>query len=160
MWGLDSGDVQNILVALGVVVAIASVHTARALARKKQTADLIFAARNDEKLAEGYNYISEYNSDAQKNIRSLASLQCDAKHSEAVRYVLNHLEGISVGVAEGIYDEAMLKRTWCSIIIRTYEETQPLISEIRRKKGKSTTLQEFEWLAKRWIKKPLKPRKP
>ncbi|MEN5115874.1 DUF4760 domain-containing protein [Luteimonas sp. TWI662] len=132
-----------------------SVLTARSIARKKQTADLLFATRSDAKLQEGYNYISEYSTTTTKNIIALAEANAESSHAEAVRYVLNHLEGVEVGIAAGIYDEVMLKRMWCSIVLQTFERTQPLIAAIRRKQAKETILQEFECLAQRWKKNPL-----
>lgn len=147
------------MVALGVVVAVVSIHTSRAIARKKQTADLLFASRNDERLQRGYDLISEYNSAADKNIRSLAAAP-GSEEADNVRYVLNHFEAVSVGIGAGIYDEAMLKKSWCTIILTTFERSQPFISEIRRVQQKATILQEFEWLALRWQKNPLKQRKP
>lgn len=153
---LCSEGFRTFLIALGVLVAIISVVTARSLARKKQTADMLFASRSDSKLQEGYKHIADFHNGADKNIRTLA----DSKTEEAyaVKYVLNHFELLSVGIQAGIYDEDMIKNSWCMIVCDTYERTQPLIKAVREKQ-KTTVLQEFEWLATRWDKNPLKCRK-
>jgi len=83
-------------------------------------------------------------------------------HSEecvAIRYVLNHFEHVSIGIQHDIYDEEMLRQGWHSLVVKVYEQTQPLIAAIREMKQSNTPLQEFEWLAKRWLAKPLKARK-
>lgn len=150
---------RSLVVTLGVIVAVVSIHTQRSIARKKQTADLLFASRSDRKLQSGYQFIGEYSTACTKNIIALAEVDAQSDHAEDVRYVLNHFETVSVGIDAGIYDEPMLKRSWCMIVLQTYERTQPLIAAIRRRQQRETILQEFEALAVRWKKSPLKPRK-
>jgi hypothetical protein len=64
---------RNFLLASGVLVAVVSVLTARTIARKKQTADLLFATRSDQTLQEGYRLVVEYSQNTNKNIRALAA---------------------------------------------------------------------------------------
>lgn len=153
----DGESLRNALVAFGVLVAVVSVHTARSIARRKQTADLLFASRGDSGLQEGYELISEYNAAPTKNIRSLGSDLAASEEAKKVRYVLNHFESVSVGIQAGIYDEDMLKKCWFTIVIRTYDQAHPMVIAMREK-NKPTILQEFEWLAARWKAKPLKSR--
>jgi len=170
---VDYGEcIRNCLIGMGVIVAIVSVAAARSTAKKKQTADLLFASRSDDRLQRGYDYISEYSNKEDKNIGALAfsgslsdaeasgdeSVKLKAQHADAIRYVMNHFEAVSVGIDAGIYDEVMLKKSWCSIVLQTFERTQPLIAAMRRKQQKDTILQEFEAMAARWKRKPLKRR--
>ena len=147
---------RNALVAFGVLVALVSVKTARDIARKKQTADLLFATRGDEKLQKGYRYISEYSATTAVNIAALGDRDSEDEHADAVRYVLNHLEAVSVCITHDIYDEDMLRKCWYTVIVQTYDRTQPLISHLRRKQNRDTLLQEFETLAVRWKRNPLR----
>lgn len=154
--GLGSDCFKSVVVLTGVVVAIVSIATARSIARKKQSADLLFASRGDERLQEGYKHIREYALSADKNIRSLAD-NLGSPESRAVQYVMNHFETVSIGIQAKIFDEKMIKQCWCSILIDTYTRTHPLIAVLREKHGK-TVLQEFEYLAERWKKSRVKPR--
>lgn len=150
---------RSLLVLVGVIVAVVSIHAQRAIARKKQTADLLFASRSDDKLQSGYRYIGEYSTANTKNIVALADADAQSEHADDVRYVLNHFETVSVGIDAGIYDESMLKRCWCGIVLQTYERTQPLIAALRCKQQRETILREFEALATRWKKYPLRLRR-
>jgi Domain of unknown function (DUF4760) len=64
---------------------------------------------------------------------------------------------MSICINAGIYDEAMLKKSWYTLVMKTYECTQPMIAQARSTENKPTLLQEFESLAKKWEKNPLKP---
>jgi hypothetical protein len=140
----------------GVVIAFVSVLTARALARKKQTADLMFAMRHDEKMHSGIRLIAR-NHTAGLDIARFAK-DAISEEAQLVRYVLNHYETISVGIQAGIYDEDMLKRCFCGTLISTYDKSLPLIHAIRHITGKKTTFDEIQWLGERWRAKPLKPK--
>lgn len=150
---LSSEGFRTFLIALGVLVAIVSVVTARSLARKKQTADMLFASRGDSRLQDGYKAIKAYHDSADKNMRTLAGSQDQEAYD--IKYVLNHFELLSVGIQAGIYDEDMIKKSWCTIMCETYERTLPMIKALREKQG-ATIMQEFEWLANSWAKNPLK----
>jgi hypothetical protein len=144
-----------VLVA-GVTVAITSIKTARDLARKKQSADLMFNTRGDQTLQEGIRCIEKHHFANNSNIRAFAEPGAQPSEELAhIKYVLNHFEAISIGVQAGIYDEQMLKMSWYGIVTTTFEQSLPLIKAIRERDKKDTVLQEFEWLAKRWLAAPL-----
>jgi len=149
---------QNGTLALGVAVAIASVLTARSIARKKQSADLLLASRGDELLQAGHAAIRAYYEASDKNIRNLAArAHFEGEEARAVRYLLNHFEIVSIGIQAGIYDEAMIKSCWHATVVRTWDKSRPLIAAAREL-NRNTMLQEFEWLARRWKRRPLKLR--
>lgn len=155
---LPSDEMRNFAVVVGVGVAIASVLTARSIAKKKQSADMLFNSRGDERLQSAYRSLSEYHN-GDKNIRLLAN--GDARNSDEckdIRYLLNHLESLSVGIQAGIYDETMLKKSWCGIVLDTYKHATPYIAATREAEHRSTIYQELEWLATRWKKNPLRVR--
>jgi hypothetical protein len=150
---------QDGMLALGVFVATFSVLTARSIARKKQSADLLLASRGDQLLHAGHAAIRNYYDAGDKNIRVLATPEhFEGSEARAVRYVLNHYEVVSIGIRAGIYDEEMIKNCWYTEVVQTYDKTVPLIAAARGRSPTSTVLQEFEWLAKRWRRRPLKLR--
>lgn len=155
---LASEQVKTCTVMVGVVVAVISVLTARAIARKKQSADLLFATRNDDMLQNGARCLKRYVDSNDKNIASLADAANFASdEAVSVRYFLNHFENVSVGIQAGIYDEPMLKKTWYNIVVKSWEHARPLVNKLREK-GAATVLQEYEWLHDRWKKAPLSKR--
>lgn len=162
-WLVDfttSEKARNLALVAGVVIATVSVATARSIARKKQSADLLFSSRNDTNLQDGCATIGRYHNSDEHNMRSLADREkFYSDDARSVRYVLNHFESLAVGIRAGIYDETMIKECWHGLLVDTFTKTEPLILAIREKKGVPTALQEFEWLAARWKKSPLKRRR-
>lgn len=158
---LASRGMQNLLLSISAIFALVAVHQARDTARKRQSADLLLASRGDPKLQQGQRVLDSYHNARDKNIRSLALGEKDTvdEYNDLI-YVLNHFETVSVGIQAGIYDEAMIKQCWCSLLISTFDQSRPLIEAMRAKSQRPTALQEFEWLAVRWKAAPLKPRSP
>ncbi|SKB37610.1 protein of unknown function [Luteibacter sp. 22Crub2.1] len=155
---VDSGLFRNLLVASGVGVAVASVLTARSIARKKQSADLLFASRNDVILQNGARKLEYFVDANDRNVACLASPEnIESEEAVCIRYFLNHFEAVSIGIQAGIYDEEMLKKTWYSAVVTSWERAKPLVNKLRERFS-PTVLQEYEWLHGRWKKSPLSER--
>jgi hypothetical protein len=151
---------RNFAVILGVLVALSSIKAARSIARKKQAADLLFNSRENLKLQEAARCIDKHHYSKTSNIRSLADKEAmDLPETALIRLLLNHFELVSVGIQNDIYDEKMIKDSWCTIIVRTYDQALPFITAVRERDKKDTIYQEFELLAKRWKQSPLKEKK-
>lgn len=159
---LGSEILRNIVMILGLLVAVISVLNAKSIARKKQTADMMFASRADKEISQGYATLRELHDAKDANLRTFADPEGDENIRKATEiwYVLNHWERICVGIQEGIYDEVMFHKTSYTTVINLYEQAEPLIKAIREKKKRDTFYQDFEALYDRWKKKPLKPLKP
>jgi hypothetical protein len=156
---LGSSLGRTLVIIVSVVLAGLSIHSARTTARRKQTADLLITSRGDEMLQKGAQTITRLHKATDKNMRILADpVNYDSEDATCVRYVLNHFETVSIGIQAGIYDEDMLKKCWCSMLVSTFERTRPLISALREANARQTVMQEFEWLALRWQADPLKVR--
>ncbi|WP_125077029.1 DUF4760 domain-containing protein [Pseudoxanthomonas sp. SGT-18] len=151
------GVSNTLVVAVGVIIAGAAIIHSGRVARKRESAALLFQSRGDDVLQRGHAVIRERFNAHDKNIQSLAD-QFESEDARAVRYVLNHFETMSVGIQAGIYDEHMLKKCWCTMVVGTYDETAALITAIRKKRSQPTVYQEFEWLATRWRKNGIKVR--
>jgi hypothetical protein len=83
----------------------------------------------------------------------------DAKDSpeyQAIMKTLNNYEFLATGMRTRAFNETILKRMQYTIVVRDWEALCPFINEFRRQKKVDTLFQEFEWLGKRWKKKPLK----
>ena len=152
--------VRTILTILGIGVAIVSVLSVRNTAKKKQTADLLFGLRTDEKFVKGIAELRELHQSNQ-NMRLLADRKrkeyTDNKNKvENIRYILNHYERLSVGLRRKIYHEPMLKESQYNIVTKIYDWAHPFIEGVREDTKSDTAYQDFEILAKRWKKRPLK----
>lgn len=144
------------VLTLGVFVAMISVHSSRVIARKKQTADATLASRSDAKLIEGLQCIRRLHDHEQCNLR-LYGRQGKATDEDLQRmlYVLNYYEFVSVGIREGIYDDAMWKRAQYSQVTTLWRRVEPLVGELRASRNQPTMFQDFECLATSWLASPL-----
>lgn len=155
--------VRTAIMGIAVIVAIVSVCSVKNTAKKKQTADLLFAVRSDTQIIRASRTLKKLH-DSNNNIRLWAdprfvfeSLEQE-QQAEDIRYILNHYERLSVGLQSGIYHENMLKKSQYTIITKTYEWAKPFMEGVRDKTNSPTAFQEFEWLATRWSKTKLKKR--
>lgn len=135
----------------GVTVAIVSVLTVRATAKRKQSADLLFASRADKELMEGMRCLSALHDRKDTNIRAFAAKdQNGTPAAKNIRYVLNHWEYVSVGIQAGIYDEKMLRNASFNTLTGLHRYARPFIDALRESSGRATIYQEVQWLAERW----------
>lgn len=146
--------VRGIAILTGVLVAILSVLSAKAIARKKQSADLLLSNKSDQNLVAGLRCLTEIYNSKTENVQSLAdSDQATTDKAKNIRHVLNHWEHISVGIQANIYDEDMLHRAAYNTLVSLHQRAKPFIDRVRSDSGRSTVYQEVEWLAARWEEK-------
>ncbi|MGO2451764.1 DUF4760 domain-containing protein [Pseudomonas taetrolens] len=171
--GLGSELLRNGLLVLGLMVAIISIWTSKVIARRKQTADLMFASRSDLQLSEGYEVIRQLHNDPNGNIRAAFPAQKampdneeeakryteQKKRATQINYVLNHWERVSIGIDEGIYDERMLRYSHNTSVTNLYTQALPYIEVVRERTRVPTYYVDIERLALRWKTMPLKPKK-
>ncbi len=153
---LASEAFRNMLLMTGVLVAIISVIKVQSTAKKKQTADLMFGCRMDEQLRLGNEMVATMHDPAGSIKDLLKPERADGDETRAVKYVLNHWERICVGINEGIYHEEMLRQANRTNVVNLYRKAKPFIDAVRHQTGKKTFYKDFEKLALKWEKKPLK----
>lgn len=157
---LSSELLRNMLVFLGIVVAVVSVVSAKLTAKRKQTADLLFGTRADAELSAGFKLLQKLHNATDTNIRVYAKKdKTDSEEANKIRYVLNHWERVCVGINQGIYDEKMLHESSYSTVMNLYAQASPFIQAVRENTGKDTYYQELECLYNSWKEKPLVSKK-
>jgi hypothetical protein len=157
-----SGDTyRNVVLTLALLVAIASVVSARATARKKQTADAIFDSRKDDELIKGLRCAATLHAAEDKKIQTFAApAKQDSDETKLIRYVLNHYEYVAIGIDAGIYDEEMFRRASYNTMISFYDRASPFIEAVRKASERPTLYQDFARLVERWKKNPLTVSRP
>lgn len=151
--------VQTAVLLLGAIFAYLAIRSSRAIERRKAAAEVIFSSRRDEELRKAVRHIATLHEGDQNIARFAKKEHMETDDSKLIRYALNHYEYISVGIAEGIYDERMFQNSSHSTVMKLYNRTKPFIDEARAQAGSQTIFQDFECLACRWREKPLKPKK-
>ncbi len=140
---------RNFAVIMGVVIAIWSLRTTIILARRKQSSDLVFSARNDENFVAGIRALRAHR--ASDNVELLA-VHPGIKSADAasLRYILNYFEALAVGARNGIYDEKILYLNYRTTLIHVFDAAIPFIREVRISQNNATLYKELSWLAMRW----------
>lgn len=148
---------RNSMMLVAILVAVLSITSSRATARRKQSSDLVFGMRGDKNFQDGISCLAKMEKD-HKSSSELAYLEQPNDDYRCVVYLLNYFESLAVGIQEGILNEDILKKNYCSSVLRAYDRASPLIKGIRERHSRPTTYQEFCWLAERWLLDPVKPR--
>lgn len=152
---LGSEVFRGTMMLMALLVAIASVVTARFVARKKQTIELVMNATENKRLNEGWAVIREYCSSKDKKLETLA--EEGGENWAKVVYTINYFEKVAIGVNHGIYDDAMLRESWYSLFNSLYDAVSTTIAKQRI--SNPTHYQEMVEMACRWKKKKLSIRK-
>lgn len=84
------------------------------------------------------------------------SQMVDGDKEQTILRVLNNQEFIAVGIRTGAFDEGVYKQLQCSNVLKLWTATSGFIQEIRKIDGKNTLFQDFERLANKWEKRPIK----
>lgn len=149
----------SVLVGLGVAGAtiIYNIKTSK----KSQTSVFFAESRHDIKYLEGQHTLSQVHNSG-KSFRAYIFPQgvdlTDEEKADRIKiqYCLNFYERLAVSIKNGSYHEQMIKEVFYSSIVQNFEYSEPFIKALREKKGRNSYYQEFEWLAKRWKKSPLR----
>lgn len=155
--------VSAIAVSLGLFIAIATIIYNVNTARKVHTSVFLSESRFDTDYKRGLSTLRRIH-DSGKSFRSYmfpANGQVDLSEEERIErkeivYCLSFYERVAVSVKNKTYDETMIKEVFFSSVVNNFDISEPLIKAIREKENKSTYFKEYEWLAKRWKRSPLK----
>lgn len=138
--------IQEIILALGLGATVFTLVFNHKENKRQSTLDLIIHQRSNDKLNNAVNHVVSLARNLNNNSNSIKD----------IIEVLNFREFVSVGINTGIIDEKVYKRAYCSVMIRDWKLLKSTIFSIREKQNKQTLFQDFEILAKRWEKSPLK----
>lgn len=148
--------VQTTAIVVTGATAIWSIRANGKSSRHRATIDLLLAQKTDESLIQAKKVMAALHENDE-----FTALACKDKNKDPKRasilVILNNYEFIALGIREGALDEKIYKRAYCSMLMRDWEAMKPFVMELRRQNNMPTLFQEFEYLAAKWKKKPLKP---
>ncbi|EMM0296611.1 DUF4760 domain-containing protein [Klebsiella pneumoniae] len=155
--------VSSAAVSLGVIIAAITIVYNVKTARKVHTSVFLGESRFDVDYKKGLSTMRRIH-ESNKAFRSYmypSNGQADLTDEEKLEkreiiYCLGFYERMAVSVKRKTYDETMVKEVFYSSVVNNYEISLPLIKAIREKENNSTYFKEYEWMAKRWKKCPLK----
>lgn len=131
------------------------------VSRMQATIAIVNSFNDDTRLQKKKNHIFKVKNEITKEFLSLTNSEEDENKKDEIYYVLNRYEFIALGIRTGAFDEEMYKNLQCSNILKLWGHVKPLIELIRQEtfidgKPRATFYQEFENLAVKWEKNPIK----
>ncbi|OOF84174.1 hypothetical protein BKG93_08360 [Rodentibacter ratti] len=150
--------VQTGAVVLSAIMAVLAIlHNGR-MARRRTTIDVLLQENQDRQLVAAK--FTAFNLAKNPN-QSFVELYFSEKEKQSDTYkqitmLLNRYEFIAQSIKNKAFEEKIYKQMQYTNITRMWDRVCPLVYEIRQRQNSQTFYQEFEWLAKRWKKKPLK----
>ena len=131
--------------------------------RRRATVDVVLHQKSDSELVQAKRQLFKLHDDGHQNFAAFLANK-DSPEYQAIFKVLNGHEFIAAGIRRKAYDEQLFKRMQCSTVLRDWNALSGFIMEFRNIiKSKvsypDTFYQDFEWLATKWTKDPLKPSK-
>ena len=125
------------IIAISAIIAWRSLQSARELARKKATLDLIEKVESSSHYRQMHSTFAYY-----RNMERFPDLHNptedkDRKDRTDVQDYLNHYELVSIGIEEGILDEGFYKRWMKGPFVRDWDAASDYIQRERWKKTAS-----------------------
>lgn len=150
--------VQTGAVILSAIMAVFAILHNGIMARKRTTIDVLLQENQDQQLIDAKFTVFNLANDP-KN--SFVQIYFKEKEEQTDTYkkitmLLNRYGFIAQSIRNKAFEEKIYKQMQYTNITRMWERVCPLIYEIRQQQNSQTFYQEFEWLAKRWMRKPLR----
>ncbi|PJK03920.1 hypothetical protein CO612_07320 [Lysobacteraceae bacterium NML71-0210] len=148
---------QTIAFAASAVAALWLIWHNGQMAKRRAIVDLIIQQKFDEKLIEATNYVYKAY-ESQEQLGGLLDVKDDESIDKLAKLLraINNLEFIAVGIRTGAFDEKVYKELQYNNVLKLWRSTSGFVYELRRREQKNTLFQDFERLAKRWERCPIK----
>ena len=151
--------IQTGALFISAIAAIWLIAATRRDNKRRATIDLVVSQKQDAELQAAKRWVL---STHERNLNNLAQ-HLPNKNSDELKHimrVLNNYEFIAAGIREDALDEEIFKRVQWSVLVKDWGALSGCVMEIRRSEKRPTLFQEFEYLANKWKKKPLKSDNP
>ncbi len=149
-WGFWIQTGAFFLSALG---AIAVIYYNGKQARTRALIDLIIHQKADSHLMDATRAVYLLHDNG---AHLSAMVGTDSEQRRTILLVLNNQEFIATGIRMRAFDEGVYKQMQCSNVLKLWTAASGFIHELRKIDSKATIFQDFERLAKRWEKNPIK----
>jgi hypothetical protein len=153
--------IQTGALFLSAIGALWIVRSREKSERRRATIEMVLHHNSDEELTQAKRLFANILTTGDGNVARFLSLK-DSDELAAIMKIINTHEFICGGILEGAYDEALYKRMRCSYVIRDWNALSGFVQEFRKSRKNQTNVdektffQDFETIADRWTKKPLK----
>jgi len=147
---------QTSAIIISAIAAVVIISVTKIIARRRATIDMVLKLRLDP----SYNDSRKEFKILREKDNGLAKFACrdhiDDTEAKIILDVLNHYEFICVAIREKAICEKTYKRMLCTQVLKDWECSKGFVTELRKLNRHPTLFQDFERIAKRWKKNPLK----
>lgn len=152
--------IQTGALIISAVVGVLVILSRSRSERRRATVDLVLHQKRDSELIQAKRKLLELHDAGEKNFARF--LDKNTPEYSTIIKILNTHEFVSAGIREKAYDEQLYKRMQCSTMLRDWDALSGFVTEFRKQqagkyKNSKTFYQDFEGLARKWEKNPLKP---
>lgn len=143
------------IVLSGLIAGLAIYQNLRT-ARRRATIDVVMHEKMNPAMIAARKLVFELHETGADFVKFALKEHASSEETISILTVLNFREFVAAGVREKAFDEAMFKRLQFSVFTKDWLACEAFVRELRESRNRATLFKEFEWLAKRWLKKPLK----
>jgi hypothetical protein len=157
---------QNITLIISAAIAILTIGTTSLLERRRATIDLVRDLQKDEVLIKARATIRSVQDESGKIDFTPILAKEDSEELRAILNVLNSFEFMAAGLRTGAFDEKTYKRILYNTVVTQWDLFQEFVVKYRENYKKEnegakglnadTLFQDFETLARKWSRDPLK----
>jgi len=147
--------IQTGALILSAIFALLLVQSRERSEKRRATVDLVIQQKHDSQLQASRQWLlTQHENHAGNFTQHLGNKTADPfRH---ILNVLNNYEFIATGIREDALDQEIYKRLQYSVAIKDWDALSGCVMELRQSTGHRTLFQEFQALAERWHKEPLK----
>jgi hypothetical protein len=147
--------IQTSVLAVSAIAAVWVIRASKTQEKRRATIDLIMDQKRDPNLVVARKKIIAMHESGEKNFSRFLSTPASDEYKN-ILLVLNAYEFVASGIREGAFDEYTYKRLRYFNLIRDWNALSAFVTEFQNSKRSYTLFQDFAWLGKRWMNKPLK----
>lgn len=138
---------------LSAAAGVAVIYFNGKQARTRALIDMLMHHKSDKDLVEATRRVYALHSNGG---RLSHHVDKDSDERKDILKVLNTQEFIAAGVRMKAFDEKVYKEMQCTNVLRLWSAAKGFITELRESDKRPTIFQDFERLATRWEKDPIK----
>jgi len=147
--------IQTSVLTVSAIAAVWVIRASKTQEKRRATIDLIMHQKRDANLVVARKSIMAMHESGEKNFSRFLSTPTSAEYVN-ILLVLNAHEFVSSGIREGAFDEYTYKRLRYFNLVLEWNALSAFVQEFQKLKGSNTLFQDFAWLGRRWVNKPLK----
>jgi len=139
-WTTYGSAVANGAVVLSAIAAFAVIYSARGMARRQGTLELIMRIESDRELIDARAKYIDLKASATKLETYGAVTERKSDQAKTIRKILNIHELTAVAIQEGVIDERVFRRWFNKAYTDDHTTCQRYIEAVQKATGKSATL--------------------